>query len=362
VTGASYRRARALVARWERGAFVLDNYLTGSSIALTPALLQFVDAHPGPATRDALVAAFAAVDPGGRVVAGLVEHGVYLAEGSDAAARDARLDDAWAWGQPARWFHFATRDTPFDPDIDRQKAWLTDLAAAEPPPPPAREDAGPHVDLPPPADLAAARLGPVLDGRRTTRRWAPGPLGLGDLATVLAWTWGTRRYVAESPIGPYQLKTSPSGGARHSIEVYPVALRVAGLAPGIYHYEPRRHRLGLVREAPAADLAREAVAWFAGQPWVADAPTVFLMTSVLARSMWKYRHPHAYRVVLLDAGHLGQTFHLVCTALDLGPFTSSGLRESAIEAALGIDGIAEIPVYAAATGRNENDGNDNEAG
>ena len=74
------------------------------------------------------------------------------------------------------------------------------------------------------------------------------------------------------------------------------------------------------------------------------------MTSVLARSMWKYRHAHAYRVVLLDAGHLGQTFHLVCTALRVGPFTSSGLHESAIEADLGIDGISEIPVYAAATG------------
>jgi nitroreductase len=56
-------------------------------------------------------------------------------------------------------------------------------------------------------------------------------------------------------------------------------------------------------------------------------------------------------VVLLDAGHLGQTFHLVCTALGLGPFTSSGLRESAIEDALGLDGITEVPIYAAATGR-----------
>ena len=119
----------------------------------------------------------------------------------------------------------------------------------------------------------------------------------------------------KSPIGPYQLKTSPSGGARHSIEVYPVALRVDGIHTGIYHYAPREHQLALIRSAPLEQLASEAVGWFANQPWVADACVVFLMTSVLERSMWKYRHSHAYRVVLLDAGHLGQTFHIVCTAL-----------------------------------------------
>src|SRR5215211_6302169 len=117
------------------------------------------------------------------------------------------------------------------------------------------------------------------------------------------------------------------------------------------HYSPARHRLTQLRSASANDLATEAVAWFANQPWLSDAAVVFLMTSVLARSMWKYRHPHAYRVLLLDAGHLGQTFHLVCTALGLGPFTSSGLRESTIEKVLGSDGITEIPIYAAATGR-----------
>ena len=126
--------------------------------------------------------------------------------------------------------------------------------------------------------------------------------------------------------------------------------QVDGIHTGIYHYAPREHQLALIRSAPLEQLASEAVGWFANQPWVADACVVFLMTSVLERSMWKYRHSHAYRVVLLDAGHLGQTFHIVCTALGLGPFTSSGICESAIERALGIDGIREIPVYAGATG------------
>ena len=76
----------------------------------------------------------------------------------------------------------------------------------------------------------------------------------------------------------------------------------------------------------------------------------FFMTSFVPRTMWKYNHSHAYRVLLLDAGHLGQTFHLVCTALGLGPFTTAAINGACVEGALGIDGTSEIVVYGAATG------------
>jgi SagB-type dehydrogenase family enzyme len=250
----------------------------------------------------------------------------------------------------ARWFHYGTRDTPFEPDLDTQRRWLTNLAASTPPPSPLSEHDGLEVELDAPLALCSRALGSALIERRTIRRWTREPITRSAFSTLLSWTWGTQHFVADSPIGPYQLKTSPSGGARHSIEVYPVVIRVDGVEPGVYHYSPRHHRLTMVRRSTADELGAQAIEWFANQPWLSNASAVFLMTSVLGRSMWKYHNPHAYRVLLLDAGHLGQTFHLVCVALGLGPFTSSGLRESAIEAALGLDGITEVPIYAAATG------------
>ena len=66
--------------------------------------------------------------------------------------------------------------------------------------------------------------------------------------------------------------------------------------------------------------------------------------------MWKYEHAHALRVLLLDAGHLGQTFHLVCTALGLGPFTSAAFNALQVTEELGLDGIQEVAIYAAAVG------------
>ena len=79
-------------------------------------------------------------------------------------------------------------------------------------------------------------------------------------------------------------------------------------------------------------------------------PYSSFLTAVLPRSMWKYDHARAYRVVQLDAGHVGQTFHLVCTALGLGPFTTAAIQDQEIEADLRLDGVDEVVMYAAATG------------
>ena len=64
----------------------------------------------------------------------------------------------------------------------------------------------------------------------------------------------------------------------------------------------------------------------------------------------KYHHPRAYRVVLLDAGHLCQTFCLVATWLGLAPFCTAALKDTQIEKDLGIDGIRESVLYVAGVG------------
>ena len=74
------------------------------------------------------------------------------------------------------------------------------------------------------------------------------------------------------------------------------------------------------------------------------------MTAVFQRTMWKYQHVRAYRVVLLDAGHLCQTFCLVATWLGLAPFCTAALKDTLIEKELGIDGIRESVLYVAGVG------------
>jgi len=55
------------------------------------------------------------------------------------------------------------------------------------------------------------------------------------------------------------------------------------------------------------------------------------------RSFWKYRdHDKAYSAILLDAGHLSQTFYLVCAELGLGAFVAGAVNDATIDDRLGL--------------------------
>ena len=143
------------------------------------------------------------------------------------------------------------------------------------------------------------------------------------------------------------MKTSPSGGARNPIEAYVLAWNVEGLQAGAYHYDSDTSELvDLGRKVSANDIP----GLLAHQSYFAGAGAAVVMCPVFARSMWKYGHSRAYRMVLIDAGHLGQTFCLVATALGLAPFTTMAFSESALEELLGLDGVRECPIYVAGVG------------
>jgi SagB-type dehydrogenase family enzyme len=94
----------------------------------------------------------------------------------------------------------------------------------------------------------------------------------------------------------------------------------------------------------------KAVAYTAGQDFVAGASALFIMTAVFPRVLWKYRFARSYRVVLLDAGHLCQTFCLAATWLGLAPFCTAAFEDTLIEKDLGLDGIRESAIYVAGVG------------
>ena len=63
------------------------------------------------------------------------------------------------------------------------------------------------------------------------------------------------------------------------------------------------------------------------------------------RNFWKYRnHPKAYRVAILDVGHLSQSLQVAATPLGLGTFVTAAINEVDIERALGLDGFDESPL------------------
>lgn len=343
------RRSRCLVAFWERGALGVQNYLCGTSVTVAAPVVDVLDLLEEYEEVGAIAARLdiPAIEA---LLETLITHGLLVVEGSATADREELLESVWPWGHDARFFHFATNDLEFVTDPREQLDYLLRRSEQAPPPSPYKEYAGAGIELPRRRDQRKGELWSVLQDRRTCRAFTGAPISRDDLADILLWTWGQTRFLRYPRTGDFLVKTSPSGGARHPIEVYPVVLAVDGIEPGIYHYSVRQNQLVALPGGHRIDLVDLVVELCAGHEWIRDAAAVCFMTAVIERSSWKYTHSHAYRVLHLDAGHLGQTFHLVCTQLGLGPFTFAATCNPAVERVLGIDGIAEIVLYAAAVG------------
>jgi putative peptide maturation dehydrogenase len=214
---------------------------------------------------------------------------------------------------------------------------------------------GARTELPP--SERESPLRDVLAQRRTVRTFAGQPVTLAELATLLRWVWGAHGTIRLAGGDVGVRRTSPSGGSFHPIEVYPLVRRVDGLDPGLYHYLSGEHALELVSALDgesARTLLDDATA---GQWFFADSDVAFVMTARFGRSFRKYRrHAKIYRAVFLDAGHLSQTFYLLCTELGLGPWITAALDESVIERALEIDPVREGVIAVCGCGRPASDG------
>jgi SagB-type dehydrogenase family enzyme len=316
------------------------NYSTAVGIRTSPLAAELLHYFDSPRTTAEVQAEFQEypADHVGRAVSLLKRRGLIEPEAPTGQAE--RLDGWDSWNPAAGFFHFSTKDVPFVED---------EAVGAGPAKRPARavkRIAGvPRVDLPPPE--ASGQWPRVLLSRRTWRQFSREPVPIESLATLLGLTFRIQKTVSLPGIGPLRLRTSPSPGARQALEAYVLALRVEGLARGLYHYAADRHQLE--RLAPRA-TRRRLLGYLPTQSWYGEAAALVLITAVFPRVWGRYDYPRAYRAVLLEAGHFCQTFLLTATWLGLAPFCSMALADSRIEQDLGIDGVTESVLYAAGVG------------
>ena len=256
---------------------------------------------------------------------------------------DQAMADWGVWNPAAGFFHSATKDTEFVA-LEDSIAHLTDQVKTWPMPASIKSYKGQ-------ARIALERTRDrdsytdVLLDRRTWRQFGSEPVPLGDLATLLDCSAGIQDWVVADGEGRVPLKTSPSGGARHPVEVYVAARHVDGLTPGVYHYAADTHALERVTDrVPAFDEVLPT------QWWYRDAAALVMFTAVFERTRWRYHSPRAYRAVLIEAGHVCQTFCLTATWLGLAPFCSMAVADSLVERLLAIDGVSESVLYVAGVG------------
>ena len=343
------RRARCLFLYWRDGQLFFHNFARRLTVSGRPVTCEVLDFFDRWRTAQEAITHFAGYRQRSvhSALIQLVEHGLLLPKDSPEAEHDSRIAKEWSDWLPEGSFHFSTKDAPY---VDRSEWSLDRLKSIMPktaqPKFVKAAKAAKKVPLPARTFLDSEFIR-VLIARKTHRRFSKQKLPLDAVSQLLSLVWGVTGYLYTPRFGKLFHKTSPSGGARHPGEVYLMALRVKGLRAGLYHYQPATHQLEMI----STNTSREK-AWLycARQHFVRNAAALFLMTAVFRRTMWKYQHPRAYRVVLLDAGHLCQTFCLTATWLGLAPFCTAALKDTLIEKDLGIDGIRESVLYIAGVG------------
>lgn len=165
----------------------------------------------------------------------------------------------------------------------------------------------------------------ALAQRRSVRSYGQRPLTLQEVSQLL---WSAQGVTAQ-----WGGRTAPSAGALYPLEVYLAASSVTNLAQGLYHYDPQKHTVRLVR--PWGSEARAALSEAAlSQSCVSEAPAVLIIAAVEARTARKYGQ-RAARYVNMEVGCACQNVYLQCEAMELGTAAVGAFDDKAVGRLLG---------------------------
>jgi SagB-type dehydrogenase family enzyme len=345
------RRSPFLIAYWSDKNLVFENYLTRKKITASPELAAVLHFFSEWKTIEEVFRHFAGYSAPSllKAVSHLLRETLLEVSGAKNPPDDEKqkaLRKWKAWNPAASFFHLSTKDTYADEVTPEEIAYVEQLAKSHPVPKPLKGYPGARV-----IRLKRGRFSGefprVLRERRTWREFSSKRISREDLSALLDLSFGIQGWEDVPTIGRLAQKTSPSGGALHPCEAYVLARRVEGVTPGIYHYDAGGHRLQLLRSGmTSAEIQR----YLAGQWWFREAAFVVLLTAVFGRTQWKYDYARAYRAVLMEAGHLCQTFCLTATWLGLAPFCTIAVADTKIEKGLDVDGVSESILYAMGAG------------
>ena len=197
--------------------------------------------------------------------------------------------------------------------------------------------------------LPKSGISPLLElvsKRRSCREFAPEPIGLSELATVLEAGYGLTG-LRKWPNGHRTLgRPVPSAGGLYPLELYVLCNRVEGVAPGIHHFNALEHTLEpLSQSCVIAEILPDLM----HQGFLEPASALCLLTAVLPRTLRKYG-TRGYRYLLIEAGHVAQNMCLRATEIGLATLCVGGFTDQRINRRLLLDGSSEAALYGLAVG------------
>ena len=340
------RRAATLIVSLEADRLVLHNFLTRERFACPAVYLEFLAKLDEWHQPEQLFAYLPDMDSASlaKQITRLVEAKVLLVKGTPEAGLDEVYRREWLWGERAGFFHFSVRDTRFMTGKPA-RSFMRKLRGWRPSPKLHEPNSARPVTKLPATDILREPFA-LMHRRRSRRQFDGKPIPVKAVSDCLFAGNGIVGFHEYEDFGRLPLTMTPSGGARNPFELYLYVQYVQGLKPGFYHYGALAHDLGLVR------LGRvDAMAMLGTQKWPAKAAAIIFLVAHFPRTMWKYHMPIAYRVVMMEAGFIGQNIALAATYHGLSAVPSGALNHSRIEAYLGTPPVESGVVLSLSIGR-----------
>jgi len=191
-----------------------------------------------------------------------------------------------------------------------------------------------EIMLPSPRLEGSMSLEAAIAARRSVRSFEPDDLSLEQIGQLL---WAAQGITGRRTY----LRAAPSAGGRCPLEFYVCR------PDGVWHYQPEGHRLIRHLEEDVRPALVDA-AW--GQKFLAEAPVVFAVSGVFARTTSRYGDRGRVRYVPMDAGHAAQNLLLQAVALGLGSVPVGAFDDAAVTRVLRLPSDQE-PLYLLPVGR-----------
>lgn len=316
------RLSRFTAMRTVGDELVLESPLAHHRVLLHRSLPSCVAGTLGRAVPVAELAAGVRSDLGlvSEIVAHLVAAGMVVVGDQSRQPRFAEDDDPdlVQWSHHDLMFHARSRMGRNDEPLGAAYPHVGRI-----PPLPALKQAlaGERIPLHRPEAPLTRSLTETIEERRSFREFAEEPLPVRALGELLYRTARVRSRSERVGAGGVRYEVSdrpyPSSDALYELELYVTVDDCAGLARGIYHYDPAEHALTCVtsEEPHVAALLDEAKV-LTGT--MRRPPVLITMTARMARLSWVY-DGIAYATALKHVGVLQQTLYLVATAMGLAP-------------------------------------------
>lgn len=183
----------------------------------------------------------------------------------------------------------------------------------------------------------------ALDSEERAGTAVPGREALARLLYFSAGVTKARTY----PGGQILFRAASCTGALYHIELYLVCGHLPDVDAAVYHFGPSDFALRVLRQG---DWRRTLVEASGGEPSVAAAPAMVVLTSTYWRNAWKYRS-RAYRHAFWDSGTLLANLLAMANALHLPARLVLGFGDDTVNGLLGVDPDREAALCIVALGR-----------